>query len=105
MEYSISGKQIANALVATIGLAVATFLVKLYKHRRAMMGLVSNLSFGLPDILILALNSHAHLCVSMSIIIFVSRFLHSIIFLIFASQSCPFFPLSNILEIVVELRT
>lgn len=41
MEYLISRKQIATAVGAIIGFALATFLVKLYRHRRAMMGLVS----------------------------------------------------------------
>jgi hypothetical protein len=41
MEYSLSGKQTVTAVGAIISLAVVNFFVKLYRHRRAMMSLVS----------------------------------------------------------------
>jgi hypothetical protein len=44
MDYPLSGRQTVIAVAAVLGLAVLTFLVKLYRHRKAMMGLVSSSS-------------------------------------------------------------
>lgn len=85
MEYPIPGKQIATAVGVIIGIVVATFLVKLYHHRRAMMGLVSNTSLSLSlslciDTCIRSLGCYINLSLSTSLLIFIH--LHLLIFLL-----------------------